>query len=320
MKLASGHSHTCLLIFSDGTVRCWGWGKFGVLNPGGSTPVAIQNVSNAIDIDDGYDQTCTVSSDGTVSCWYRSGGLFPLSPRMSGITDWITVSSNKSVCALRSNGVVYCGSEVPGITAAIAIDMGIDHACAVLSNGTIRCWGTNDSGQLGDGTTITPTPFGSSISVAVLGVTSAIAVTNGSGHTCALLSGGSISCWGKNDAGQLGDGSTASSLSPIPVSGITTATAISSEENHTCALLSNGTIKCWGWNKFGQLGFGTNANSSFPITVHGITNAVAVSVGNTHTCAILSDETVKCWGDNSRGQLGDGTTVNSSIPVSVIGF
>ncbi|MGC9974865.1 MAG: hypothetical protein ABSC36_05705, partial [Gaiellaceae bacterium] len=145
-------------------------------------------------------------------------------------------------------------------------------------------------------------------------------------HTCALLSDGTIRCWGRNGGGQLGDGKTNHGhadayrvdYSPIPVevSGITSATELSAGGAHTCALFSRGTIECWGNDGWGQLGDGARTNSSTPVEVIGITNAIQVSEGGYYTCSLLSGGTVKCWG---AGPLGSGTTDKSSTPVTVEG-
>ena len=136
-------------------------------------------------------------------------------------------------------------------------------------------------------------------------------------HTCALLVDNTVKCWGYNDSGQLGDGTTTDSTTPVSVSGIDNATAISSGLIHTCALLSNNTLKCWGNNGKGRLGDGTTTDRATPDSVSDIDNATAISSGAKHNCAVLSDNTLQCWGGNSHGQLGDGTTTYRHTPVSV---
>src|SRR6266540_1013484 len=186
---------------------------------------------------------------------------------------------------------------------------------------------------------ITVTPANPTISVGqtqqftATGVDIATAGAAGDYHTCALLQNGAARCWGLNSTGQLGDGSTTNSATPVAVSGITTATVVSSGYFHTCAVLQDGTVRCWGDNTYGQLGDGTTiippavrggpstAHSATPVTVSGISTAVTVSAADGfHTCAVLQDGTVRCWGDNSTGQLGNGSTTNSATPVTVSGI
>src|SRR5438876_93683 len=195
-----------------------------------------------------------------------------------------------------------------GVSAATAIEAGSFHTCARLDDGTVRCWGLNDSGQLGDGTTtnaLTP--------VAVAGVAGAAAVSGGGFHTCARFSDGTLECWGRNGSGQLGDPATTTFSSPTPVrvTGITGAASMTAGGFHTCALLGDGTLQCCGRNDEGRLGSGTTANPSAPTTVNGIT-PVAVAPGAEHACALLQDGTVRCWGDNNWGQLGNGSPAGAT--------
>src|SRR5947209_8475172 len=207
-----------------------------------------------------------------------------------------------------------------GVSPAAAVDAGSFHICALLQDGTVRCWGANDFGQLGNGTSApvpgTPTTFNPT-PVTVSGITTAVAISAGGWHTCALLRDGTIQCWGQNTYGQLGDGSPITrpapgrSSTPVTVTGITTAIAIEAGIFHTCALLADGTLQCWGRNDEGRLGNGTTADSSTPTIVSGITPA-AVAPGAEHACAILRDGTVRCWGDNNWGQLGNNSAAGAT--------
>jgi alpha-tubulin suppressor-like RCC1 family protein len=191
------------------------------------------------------------------------------------------------------------GTTAPGPWAA-AIAVGDGHACALIDDGMVRCWGSNSSGQLGDGSTVD-----SAVPVAVVGLTDAVGISAERADTCVVARGGTVRCWGGNINAQLGDGSTNSlSAVPVTVSGIANAAAISVGGWHSCAVLRDGTVRCWGGNQSGQLGDGTTETRSVPVTAAGITNAVAVGAGSSHTCAVIDDGTIRCWGSNGTGQLG----------------
>jgi alpha-tubulin suppressor-like RCC1 family protein len=217
-----------------------------------------------------------------------------------------------------------------------AITSGANHACALLSSGGVDCWGLDDHGQLGNGGAIPGTNSGSPVQVAGVGGTGILAgatqISGGRMHVCALLSDHSVACWGRNENGELGNGTTTTSSFPVHTLNITTATQVSAGEYHSCALLADGTAQCWGAAAYGQIGDGTTADTSTPVTVIGpggfgtLAGLANISAGGgditetndyEHTCALTTDGTVICWGQNNYGQLGDGTTTMSIFPTGV---
>ncbi|HJN55035.1 MAG TPA: hypothetical protein QF646_01445, partial [Candidatus Poseidoniales archaeon] len=146
-------------------------------------------------------------------------------------------------------------------------------------------------------------------------------ISSGDSHTCAVLDDGSVRCWGENDHGQLGDGTSSSSSTPVsvalPVDSI--AISVASGKEHTCALLSTGEVLCWGAGSYGRLGNDESADSAFPVLVSTPDDSVAIAIaaGDFHTCLILDDDSVKCWGRGLLGRLGLGDTANSDVPRSV---
>ena len=145
-------------------------------------------------------------------------------------------------------------------------------------------------------------------------------ISSGDEHTCVIVAGGSLKCWGGNLNGGLGDGTLNDAPAPVPATTLTGVTTISAGFHFTCAVRSDATIGCWGLNADGELGNGTNADSFVPTTVTGISTATSISAGGGHACATLGDTTVRCWGANGHGQLGNGSTSDSNTPVVVVGI
>lgn len=267
----------------------------------------------------GY-QTCALLSGGTVECW----GDNYFGQLGNGTSAGPQTCSNGYSCSTTPVAVT-------GLSGVSAIAAGGDHTCALVSGGTVDCWGNNYYGELGTGSTSGPdtcTGFPCSTApVAVTGLSGTTAIAAGYSSTCTLVSGGAVDCWGFNEDGELGDDTSTGpqtcntyscSTTPVAVTGLSGATAIASGSEHTCALVSGGTVECWGHNNGGQLGNGTTTNSLTPAMVTGLSGATAVAAASDHTCALLSDGTVECWGDNQYGELGNGTTTNSSTPVAVL--
>ncbi|UJR79720.1 RCC1 domain-containing protein [Sandaracinus amylolyticus] len=198
----------------------------------------------------------------------------------------------------------------------VGIVAGYHHSCAIRTPGEVYCWGYNVHGQIGNGSTTTPqtTP------ARVTGLTDAVELASGYGHTCARRRTGSIACWGNNLDGQLGNASSAmQSATRVDVMTITNAIEITAGQHHTCARTTTGAVYCWGDNTEGQLGDGTTTERRAPVLAM-VSGALEIAAGGYHTCARRSGGTVVCWGRNDRGQLGDGSMATSWTPVSVLGL
>ena len=350
LSISAGFAHTCGVV-TNHTVRCWGNNDFGQLGTGttipSTTPVAVSGLVGVKAVSTGGSESCALLTGGTVKCWGDNwyGGLgdgtrtqstTPVA--VSGLVGVKAVSTgNFFSCALLTGGTVTCWgnnndgqlgngqnntfstapvavSGLVGVTAIEASDA--SYTCARLAVGTVKCWGANDFGELGNQSLVNVlTP------VAVSGLVGVTAITaRGGYHTCARRTAGTVKCWGSNQIGQLGNGTTIDSTTPVAVSGLVGVTAITAGQRHTCALLTGGTVTCWGANWSGQLGDGTTTNSTTPVAVSGLLGVTAITAGAEYTCALVTGGKAYCWGNNFDGNLGDGTHQNRSTPVAVSPF
>lgn len=346
-------------VRTNGTVACWGRNHAGQLGNGASSgenpnpvPVMVEGVDDVVAVSAEGVQTCAVHATGTVSCWgvldpslgdgHTSGSLHPI--EVADIDDAVDVTTGNSfACALHASGEVSCwGSNhqgrlgvdgiddastpvtVGGIDDAVAITAGTAHACVLHASGGVSCWGQNQAGQLGDGTA-DGDDVGVATPVSVTGLGDAVAISGGAAHTCAVRATGAVVCWGMNNFGQLGNGTTDWSAVPVQVAMVSGAVDVATGEYFSCAVRDSGGMWCWGRNNQGQLGNGTvgdwDAANPSRVTVADLSDAVSADASSTGVCAVRADGGVVCWGQNDYGQLGSGTAGgNSSRPSRVVGF
>lgn len=314
---AAGRKFSCAVV--GGGVKCWGANGKGQLGTGETfqrlLPRDVHGPASGLSaVSAGTLHTCALTNTGSVKCWGDNS--------FGGLGDGTNNVRSLPVDAC-SGGADGCTTLLSSVT---ALSAGQSRTCALTTAGEVKCWGN----WAGDGTTMSHNlpvsvcaggPAGCATPLS--GVTT---VSAGLTHTCAVAGGG-VKCWGKNDNGQLGDGSTVLRLRPVDVVGLTsgavgvTAGGIMEdilEVSHTCALTLAGGVKCWGVNWSGQLGNGGYINSKTPVDVVGLSSGVmAVSAGGKHTCALTTSGGVKCWGWNPYGQLGNGSFMGSNTPVDV---
>lgn len=360
-KLASGGTHVCAIV-NEGAVKCWGNGYSGQLGNGktGTTqthtpiPVDVTGINlTAKAITAGKNHTCVLTSQNGIKCWgVNADGQL-----------------GDGTFTNRSTPV-----DVSGLTSdVVAISASLFNTCALTTTGTVKCWGKNSFGQIGDGTTTTRnlptnvlglpdnikaiatsgltncavnensgvlcwgdkdaignevTQTFSTIPIAVTGLSSGVSVLAGGDLSFfAVMNDGGVKSWGADGNGQQGDGLALGPKRKIPdyVSGIGPGSGASDLSTmgagtHTCVIFLNSPLKCWGQNGNSQASAdGSVSNAQPPSLINNIAEKViGVATGATSTCVIIQGGTVKCWGKNNNGQLGDGTLNEQSLPVNVV--
>jgi alpha-tubulin suppressor-like RCC1 family protein len=315
--ISVGLSHNCVIL-DDDTLKCWGSNWDGQLGYGDktnrnappATPVDLGAGRTAKAVSCGASHTCAILDDDTLKCWgYGSNGQL-------GIGNNIIISSPTAVVA------TYLGAGVKSVAA------GQYHTCAVLNDGSMKCWGHGGLASLGYGdTSIRSSPPAQNVNLGAGLITAkSVSATVLNGHTCVILNDDTLKCYGNNGYAQLGYGDTTQRTVPdasaVDLGSGKTATSVSttggdtmSSNGFTCAVLNDGSLKCFGANNQGQLGTGSYLPpaGNLPATVDLGTGRTAtdISLGSEHTCAALDDGTIKCWGQNDKGQVGTGSPGSS---------
>jgi len=325
----AGDSHTCALL-QGGRLKCWGANERGQLGLGNTLPrgklnsdmgnnLPVVNVGmdkQVKDVDLGFEHTCVLLTDAKVKCWGNNssgalgtGNTTDLGTKMSQMGDNLPI--------------VDLGPDYH----AQAIAAGLQHTCALLEDGSVKCWGNNMRGQLGQGDTLQrgsdQGQMGSALLPVDLGA-KAKAISAGYNTSCALLMDDHVKCWGDNMYGQLGQGDADErgdvagqmgiNLLPVDLGPAKTAKAIRAAGQHSCAWLSDDSVKCWGRNDSGQLGQGNSTTLGDdplemgielpPISLGTDQPLEQIDSGSFHSCILRMDGRVKCWGLNFSGQLG----------------
>ncbi len=265
----------------------------------------------------GYQHSLALCSDGTVAAWgsNMSGQLGNNSTDGSLVP--VAVNTDSGTSALAGKTVV-------------AVSAGNRHSLALCSDGTVVAWGFNGNGQLGNNSTTDSTVPVTVLGIGALAGKTVVAVAAGGSYSLALCSDGTVTAWGRNDYGQLGNAMMTSSPVPVTVSTASGTSALSGKkvvavsagDMHSLALCSDGTVAAWGFNASGPLGNATTTTSLVPVAVSTASalsgkSVVAVSAGGSHSLALCNDGTVAAWGNNGSGRLGNDSTTNSPVPVAV---
>ncbi|HET7603334.1 MAG TPA: hypothetical protein VFK36_09990, partial [Gemmatimonadales bacterium] len=333
---SSGRYHSCEITLS-GDMYCVGSNTTAQLGQAPSPPsagwVRVQPLPATAfrAAQAGLLHSCALSLSQQLWCWGANGegqigtgpvvpipGSFVLPPSLAVPTDSI-------VDSLRQNGGLV------GLDFAAVTTTGL-HTCALTLTGQAQCWGWNNSGQLGDGTTTTrgvPAPVSGGFTFRIEPATVPTPpdpdfyipgqsfISAGFAHTCGILTTNAARCWGDNEDGQLGTGNTTNADVPTAVLGGLQLKAISAGYRHTCALTTNGAAYCWGDNALGELGDGTTTDRLVPTAVAGGLTFMSISAGDTFSCGVTTEGAAYCWGDNEYGQLGQSGIAGSTEPVKL---
>ncbi len=298
VSLATGAAHSCAVI-QGGDIYCWGHNQLEQCGiPGPDTDIIGRAYRLSIlpgyaeMVAAGQSHTCATMETGGAYCW--------------GAND-------KGQLGLGNTDSNPADGSVTGITAHVQkLAAGIGHTCALLDNGDVMCWGTNELNQLGRAGETSSVPLAASLPLP------AIDIACGDNHSCAVLNDGRVVCWGDNASGQSAPGGTPTVTTPTLVTDISDAQKVATGSGHTCALLDSGEIVCWGADQSGQRGIGRWSFTPPPSRVLFLNDATSITAAGDHACAMNQSGDVSCWGENTEGCLGDRSILRRRSPVDVL--
>jgi alpha-tubulin suppressor-like RCC1 family protein len=346
--VAGGGQHSCA-VSADGALRCTGDNARGQLGVARRTTQgdahAIAGITDATAIAAGEGHTCATRMDGSVMCWGNNGegelGDGTWNDRLRPVAVTGTGSGGVSALAVGAHhscvlagGIVSCWGRnshgelgdsddagytrgyplpVPGLTGIEQIDAGGNTTCA-LGGGVVRCWGAGGDGQLGNNATAN-----SDLPVAVQMLAAGVrGIAVGGAHACAINANRTVSCWGNNGGGQLGNGGPDGSALPVAVATLTSVDQIVAGDGFTCAHQADG-VWCWGFGFNGEIGVDRFDAFRTPQHVTTLPATTKLAAGGDHACAIKSTGSLACWGASYSGEIGDGQYGNRGTPVSAAG-
>jgi alpha-tubulin suppressor-like RCC1 family protein len=325
VQVGTGDEISCAR-FDDGDVYCWGNNETDMLNVGSTLeelpfPTKVEGIPKAVDLDVGHDFACILSDAGNLWCWGENWGFVsgedntthiePTEAPAGGVVQ-LEVGQQGGCALLSGRRDMFCWGKAPDPPSfsqnITDFDVGEEHACAVIADGNIRCWGNNFYDQSG-------------VEDPIRGMSNAESVYASLEHSCAVKTDGTVWCWGDNSAGKLGESPEVQgdSAEPVQVEGISGATKVTAGETFSCALLDNGSVKCWG-------GFDGRDNDSYrdwetkraTLVYPLISDVIDIEAGRMHACALKSNGEGWCFGNNRSDQLGnDNAGFEEEDPVQV---
>lgn len=289
VSVSSGYQYSCA-ITKSAEVYCWGVNDYSQQGRSDYTnslvPGKVAGLSGVKKVVAGFRHTCALLEAGTVRCWGDN-------------------SDGQVGDGRLDRGIRFFPVFVHNVFGAVDIALGENHSCAALNTGEVKCWGSNQTGQLGIGAAGDDQLLPQSIKLD----SAVVAVAAGANHSCAITSLGEVHCWGSNEYGQLGIGNFESKSAPTRVTSISGAKALKAKFDRTCVNLSDGIVNCWGNGQQGQIGNGDAISQKLPSKVNTpkIQDFTAgFSLGNFHTCLLENASLVWCWGQAGNNLLGWG--------------
>ena len=299
---------TCIIL-DDNSASCWGFNEDGQAGDDStntykspSVKVEFPQGKGVKSMGMGLKHTCAILEDDTLTCW----GLDSHGALGNGDSDTSDKYTPQTI-------------TTPSDRKVVKVEPGATHTCILLDDGGVMCWGRDNTGQLGNGDT-SDTIHTPSSNVELPEDRAATDLSVGDHHSCALLDNGSVTCWGLNNFGQLGDNTTTNRLIPVYAHLPTGSQAVSVSvgPHSSCAILENSSVYCWGHNNYGRLGIGvTGGIYQLPMFVEGATDVVDLSLDYDHTCALSENGSISCWGRSKYGPLGIGPSGDINTPQPV---